>query len=32
MRRENLAAVEWLKTLPLDEERKRKFMQNKQKE
>jgi len=30
MRRENLEAVEWLKTLPLDEQRK--FMQNKQKE
>jgi hypothetical protein len=30
MRRENEAGVEWLKTLPLDEQRK--FMQGKQKE
>jgi hypothetical protein len=30
LRRENMASVEWLKTLPLDEQRK--FMQDKQKE
>jgi hypothetical protein len=30
LRRENVAGVEWLKTLPLDDQRK--FMQNKQKE